>query len=198
MGHALLQLPMTAAEFLAWDETQTVKHEFLAGEIIGMVGATKAHVLLTTNVTMALRQHLRGTPCITFATDLKLRVESADAFFYPDVVVSCSAADREDPLIVREPVLLVEVLSPSTAGYDLGAKFAAYRQLPTLQEVLFVHPDSRRCDLFRKGPSSTDAALWVLHPFDPGQAVRLASVDLDLSHQVLWEDVPVAGAIKPT
>jgi hypothetical protein len=66
-----------------------------------------------------------------------------------------------------------------------------------LKEVLFVHPDSRRCDLFRKGSSATDAALWVLHPFDPGQTVQLASVDLDLSPQVLWEDVPVAGAIKP-
>jgi Uma2 family endonuclease len=74
-----------------------------------------------------LRPHLRGTPCSTFASNLKLRVGSANAYFYPDVVVSCSAADREDPLIVHEPSLLAEVLSPPTAGYDLGQKFAAYR-----------------------------------------------------------------------
>jgi Uma2 family endonuclease len=197
MGQALLQLPMTAAEFLAWDETQTVKHEFLAGDIIAMVGATKAHILVTGNVLMALRQHLRGSPCSTFASDLKLRVESANAFFYPDVVVSCNETDREDPLIVREPLLLVEVLSPSTAGYDLGQKFAAYRQLPALQEVLFVHTDSRRCDVFRRGSGAADAALWVLHPFDPGQTVRLASVDMDLLPLVLWEDVPEATT-KPT
>ena len=188
MGQAALQLPMSAEEFLAWDAQQTVKHEFVRGEVFAMAGAGKVHVTLTGNVFMALRQHLRGSPCSTFFADTKLRVEATDAFFYPDVIVTCSAADAADPQVVREPVLLVEVLSPSTAAYDRGAKFAAYRQLPTLREYLLIDPDTRRCDLFRKGDG--EGGLWVLHPFEAAQDLRLTSVGLDLAAADLWEQVP--------
>ncbi len=189
MGHAALELPLSADEFLAWDARQSVKHEFVAGEVFAMAGAEKAHVAVSLNVAMVLRQHLRGSPCSTFIADTKLRVDAADAFYYPDVIVTCSAADAADPITVRQPVLLVEVLSPSTAAYDRGAKFAAYRQLPTLREYLLVDPDTRRCDLYRLGADG----LWVLHPFDPGQAVQLASVALEIPAATLWDEVPAPG-----
>jgi Uma2 family endonuclease len=137
-------------------------------------------------VAMALRQHLSGTPCRTFITDMKLRVEAADAFYYPDVMVTCSAADAGDLLVKRQPVLLVEVLSPSTAAHDRGEKFAAYRKLPSLREYLLIDTDTRRCDLYRKG----DDGLWVLHPSEPGQAVALSSVTLQISPAQLWAEVP--------
>jgi Uma2 family endonuclease len=194
MGNAALNLPMSEAEFLAWDATQTIKHEFVRGEVFAMTGATKAHIRLTLNVAMALLQHLRGSPCRTYATDIKLRVETADTYFYPDVLVTCSAADAADPAIVREPVLVVEVLSPSTAAYDATAKFAAYRQLPSLREYVLIDPQSRRCDVYRLG----DAGLWVLHPFEAGQDLRLASVELDLPAAVLWDEVPVVVAAPST
>ncbi|MCW5610218.1 MAG: Uma2 family endonuclease [Rubrivivax sp.] len=186
MGQAAVQSSFTADEFLAWDATQTIKHEFVRGEVFAMAGAHEAHVTATMNVGMALRQHLKGSPCRTFTTDMKLRVDAADAFFYPDVFVTCSAADAADPLIKREPVLVVEVLSPSTAAYDRGEKFAAYRQLPGLQEYLLVDPAARRCDLYRKGADS----LWVLHPGVPEGGVRLDSVALDLDGARLWDEVP--------
>ncbi len=188
MGRAAVQLPMSAAEFLAWDTQQDVKHEFVHGEVFAMAGAGEAHVTATLNVAMALRQHLQGSPCRTFITDMKLRVEAADAFFYPDVMVTCSAADTADALVKREPTLLVEVLSPATAAYDRGDKFAAYRRLPSLREYLLVDTDGRRCDLYRKGADG----LWVLHPADAGQPVRLDSVGLDLSPNSLWAEMPAA------
>ena len=81
------------------------------------------------------------------------------------------------------------MLSPGTAAYDRGDKFAAYRLLPSLCEVLLVDPDSRRCDLYRKGADGLR-----VHPFEPGQAVRLQSVDLDLGAEALWDEVgPPAG-----
>jgi Uma2 family endonuclease len=86
-------------------------------------------------------------------------------------------------------VLLVEVLSPATAAYDRGDKFAAYRKLASLREYLVVDTDSRRCDLYRKG----DDGLWVLHPFEPGQALRLQSVALDLPAVQLWAEVPATA-----
>lgn len=190
MGYPAPELRMSAQDFLAWDETQTVRHEFVAGEVFAMAGAGEAHVTVAGNVYVYLRQHLAGTPCRTFITDMKLRVEAADAFFYPDVMVTCSAADAADPLVKREPVLLVVLLSPATAAYDRGDKFAAYRKLPTLREYLVIDTDSRRCDLHRKG----DDGLWVLHPFEPGQAVTLASVGAELPAAQLWAEVPAAAS----
>jgi len=185
---------MTADEFLAWDAAQTIRHEFVRGEIFAMAGAHEAHVTATGNVYNALRQHLKGSPCRTFLADMKLRVEAADAFFYPDVLVTCSAADAADPLIKREPVLVVEVLSPATAAYDRGEKFAAYRQLPSLQEYLLVDPAARRCDLYRRGADG----LWVLHPGTPEGGVHFGSVALNLDGARLWDEVPpVTGDAAP-
>jgi Uma2 family endonuclease len=198
----LRQLPMTAADYLDWDASQTVKHEFLAGEIFAMVGAAKTHGAVTLNIAIALRQHLRGTSCSTFVTDIKLQVQAADAYFYPDVMVTCSARDSEDPLFVREPSLVIEVLSPSTAAFDIGAKFVAYRQLPSLLEMVFIDPESHRCDVYRKGTVQANGGLWVLHPFEPDQDVHLASVELDLPASLLWEGMPAAaaaaGPLKPS
>ena len=186
MGVATEKLQMSAQDFLAWDAAQTLRHEFVAGEVFAMAGAGEAHVTAAGNLYLVLRQHLAGTPCRTFITDMKLQVEAADAFFYADVMVSCSSADAADPLVKRDPVLLVEVLSPATAAYDRGDKFAAYRKLPGLREYLLVDTDSRRCDLYRKGADG----LWVLHPFEPGQDLRLESVALDVPPAQLWAEMP--------
>ncbi len=190
MGNAEEKLTLSAAGFLAWEAMQTLRHEFVGGEVFAMAGAGEVHVTVVGNVYMALRQHLAGSPCRTFITDMKLRVDAADAYFYPDVMVTCSAADTADPLVKREPVLLVEVLSPATAAYDRGDKFAAYRRLPSLREYLVVDTDTRRCDLYRLG----DDGLWVLHPSEAGQGVKLASVALDLGAAALWAELPVAPA----
>jgi Uma2 family endonuclease len=104
-------------------------------------------------------------------------------------MVTCSTADT-DPLVKREAVLVVEVLSPSTAAFDRGDKFADYRLLPSLREYLLLDTDKRRGDLYRKG----DDGLWVLHPFGTDEAVSLESVGLTLAPEVLWEDVGPAAA----
>ena len=184
MGQAATKHRMSAEEFLAWDAHEPVKHEFVRGEVFAMAGAEERHVTTALNVAMALRTHLRGTPCRTFMSDMKLRVEAADCYYYPDVLVTCGAADT-DPLVKREAVLVVEVLSPSTAAFDRGDKFADYRLLPSLREYLLLDPDKRRGDLYRKGGDG----LWVLHPFGSDEAVRLDSVGLTLEAQALWEDV---------
>lgn len=188
MGLPAEPIAMTASDFVAWDATQTVRHEFVAGEVFAMAGAGEGHVTAAGNVYVQLRQHLAGTPCRAFNLDMKLRVEAVDAYFYPDVMVTCSAADAAHAMVKREPVLIVEVLSPGTAAYDRGDKFAAYRRLESLREYLLVDPDRRRCDLYRKGADG----LWVLHPSEPGQGVTLASVDLDIGAAALWADMPAA------
>jgi len=185
MGHAARTATMTADEYLAWEALQTERHDFVDGEVFAMAGAEDRHVTATGNVYMALRQHLAGTPCRTFMADMKVQSAAGTNFFYPDVVVTCSEADRHSPLVKREPTLIVEVLSPSTAAYDYGEKFAHYQRIASLKEVAFVDLDTRRSAVYRKGADG----LWVLHPFEAGQGVALASVDLTIGADALFADV---------
>jgi len=190
MGYALERRRMSADEFLAWEATQTERHEFVQGEVFAMTGGRDRNNTVTLNLALALRQHLAGSGCRVYAGDLKLQVAAADAFFYPDLMVTCSAADLADRLVKREPVLVVEVLSPSTEAFDRGDKFAHYRRLPSLREYLLVDVDRLRCDLYRKGADG----LWVLHPAEAAEPLHLASVDLRLEADALWAELEPADA----
>lgn len=174
-----------AEDYLAWEATQAERYEFVDGEVFAMAGAEDRHVTVTGNLYMALRQHLRGTPCRTFMADMKVQANAASSYFYPDVVVTCSAADADSRQIKREPLLIIEVLSPGTEAYDRGAKFQRYRQIPSLAEYALVDIECRRVDVFRKLPDG----LWVLHPFDAEMPVVLASVDLIIHAETLYAEI---------
>ena len=180
-------------DYLAWEADQPERHQYVDGEVFAMSGANDRHVTVCMNLVMELRQHLKGSPCRTYMVDIKLRVEAANCYFYPDVFVTCSPLDAQDRLIKREPTLVIEVLSPSTAGYDRGGKFTVYRQLSSLQEYVLIDPDTRATDVYRKGADG----LWVLHPFSRDEAVNFASVGLDISASDLFaelDDVPTSTA----
>ena len=104
--------------YLAWEDKQAEKHEYVRGEVFAMVGARREHVVVTLNLASAFKQRLRGGPCQAYISDLKLRVESADAFFYPDVIVSRDTQDQTASQFACHPILIVEVLSESTAAFD--------------------------------------------------------------------------------
>jgi Uma2 family endonuclease len=177
-----------AQAYLAWEAEQSTKHEYHDGEVFAMAGASDAHVTVAGNVYMALRNHLRGSPCSVFISDMKLRVEEDNAFFYPDVFVTCAESDRGQSHSKSAPVLVVEVLSPATSAYDRGAKFAAYRKLPTLREYALIDPERLSLDLFRR---EGDSKRWVLHPIEAGGHVEWASVGLQVPLEALYEDVPM-------
>ena len=177
-----------AQAYLAWEAEQSTKHEYHDGEVFAMAGASDAHVTVAGNVYMALRNHLRGSPCSVFISAMKLRVEEDNAFFYPDVFVTCADSDRGQSHSKSAPVLVVEVLSPATSAYDRGAKFAAYRKLPTLREYALIDPERLSLDLFRR---EGDSKRWVLHPIEAGGHVEWASVGLQVPLEALYEDVPM-------
>ena len=185
MGHAAAKQPMSAAEFLAWEAEQSERHDFVAGEAFAMAGAEDRHVTACLNVAMALRQHLAGSPCRTYMADMKLQAQDAQSYFYPDVMVTCSAQDLASPMHKAEPKLIAEVLSPGTAAYDRGLKFSHYRTLASLQEYVLIDLDSRRVDCYRLGADG----LWVLHPIAPGETLVLASVALEMGAAQLFADV---------
>lgn len=183
-----------AQAYLAWEAEQSTKHEYHDREVFAMAGASDAHVTVAGNVYMALRNHLRGSPCSVFISDMKLRVEEDNAFFYPDVFVTCADSDRGQSHSKSAPVLVVEVLSPATSAYDRGAKFAAYRKLPTLREYALIDPERLSLDLFRR---EGDSKRWVLHPIEAGGHVEWASVGLQVPLEALYEDVPITTGPQP-
>ncbi len=180
----------TRAEFLDWEATQTTKHEFMQGEVFAMVGARQDHVVVSLALAARLREHLRGSRCRAYTSDMKLEIAAADVVVYPDVMVSCDEADRLRPLALASPCLVVEVLSDSTAAYDRGGKFALYRKLPSLREVLLVDIDRRQLELFRRQPEG-----WVLlEPTGEPRSLRLDSVALDLTDADAFGDLDEADA----
>lgn len=185
MGLPAHQAVFTATDYLAWEPEQLDRHEYLDGEVFAMAGAEDRHVTVSMNIAFALRQHLSGSPCRTYMSDMRLHVAAANSYFYPDVLVTCSAQDQASALVKTEPKLLIEVLSPSTAAYDRGLKFSHYRSLASLEEYALLDLDTRVTDVYRKGADG----LWVLHPFAQGQAVSLASVALTLTPAQLFADV---------
>jgi Uma2 family endonuclease len=186
MGQVAPKTGFTASDYLAWEPAQAERHEFLDGEVFAMAGAEDRHVTVAGNLYIALRQHLGGSPCRTYMSDMRLHVAAANSYFYPDMLVTCSALDLASAMVKTEPKLIVEVLSPSTAAYDRGLKFSHYRRLASLEEFVLVDLDTRTTDCYRKGADG----LWVLHPFARGEAVTLASVALELSAAQLFAEVP--------
>lgn len=184
-----MALPQTeqrfdAAAYLAWEETQEERHEFVAGEVFAMVGVRQAHNLASLNLATLLHQRLKGTPCRVFIEAVKTRIEAADCFFYPDVVVTCDARDRLTPAYVSHPSFVAEVLSEATAAFDRGRKFAAYRKLDSLQEYLLVDLAAQRLELFRRNAENH----WVLYDFGVGEQIELTSLAVELAVDEVLEE----------
>lgn len=183
LPHSVARL--TPDDYLAWETIQTEKHEYLNGEVFAMVGARREHVTSAGNVFALLKEHLRGGPCRAYISDMKLEVETANAFFYPDVFVTCDERDHQAKLFMSHPKLIVEVLSDSTAAFDRGDKFAIYRQIPTLEEYLLLDPDSLRADCFRRDSTGH----WVLYDSGKDDVVELQSIEFQVPLMAFFENV---------
>ena len=171
--------------YLAWEANQLGKHEFFKGQVFAMVGPQRVHGEIVRNLTVALQTHLRGTPCRSYSADMKLRVAAADAVFYPDLFVTCDARDLVTELVFEHPILVVEVLSDSTAAYDRGLKFAAYRQLPSLAEYVLIAPGRRSVEVFRRNQEN----LFVLHDHTGQVLVEFHSIAARVATSTIFENV---------
>ena len=186
----LAELPfITVDDYLAGESVSPIKHQYVAGEVFAMAGASEEHVTIALNVAALLRAHVRGGPCRVYIADMKLRVERARAFFYPDVFVTCEAADAAEPTVKARARVVVEVLSESTEAYDRGAKFASYRQLPSLEEYVLIDSRSRCVEVFRRHPDG-----WMLHPVPDDGRLDLATLGFDCTLDAIYEDVRFAPA----
>lgn len=181
MGH--LHPHLDFAAYLDWEEQQETRNEYYGGEIVAMTSARRAHVTVALNLASAFKAHLRGGPCRAYISDMMLRIEAADAVFYPDVMVTCDPRDHQAERFLEHPRLLVEVLSDSTAAWDRGEKFAAYRRIDSLAEYALVDVDSCRVECFRRDATGH----WVLYEFAGDDACEFASIELRLPLAAVFE-----------
>ncbi|MBL8947524.1 MAG: Uma2 family endonuclease [Myxococcales bacterium] len=170
--------PSTRPEaYLAAERTSEAKHELWSGEVFAMAGASYAHNKIVTNLARELSGRLRDRQCDVLPSDMKVFVPTKSGFVYPDVSVVCGEPrfhdDQRDVLL--NPLLVVEVLSDTTERFDRGDKFAGYRGIESIRQVLLVSQDQRRVEVFtRAGPR------WILDDVTGSDVARLEALDCDL------------------
>lgn len=143
MASAAVQTSLSPEEYLAFERKATTKHEYLNGQIVAMSGASFAHNFITVNIATSLNIQLMEGECRVATSDMRVKVTQIDSYFYPDVVVVCGEPRAEDDTFdtLLNPTLIVEVLSPSTEGYDRGEKFEHYQQIASLKDYILISQD---------------------------------------------------------
>jgi Uma2 family endonuclease len=180
---------LSLAEYMAWEAEQEGRNEFCRGEVFAMVGGRRGHSRVIANLVRHLGNHLDGTPCQVFSEGMKVQIGD-DTVLYPDVFVTCDKSFRFDELAITEPILVVEVLSPATQGYDRSAKFASYRRLASLREYALIDPDSRRVEVFRPA----EDGHWKLFDMTDGEALALDSVGCTISLAAVFQGMDSRAA----
>ncbi len=168
-------------EYIRGEWESDVRHEYIGGRVYAMAGASPNHNILTGNIFGELRQHLRGRPCIPFTSDMKVRLRIAedDIFYYPDVVVACDPAERD--LYFREkPLVIFEVMSPTTERIDREEKARAYGTIPGLEEYFLVSQTERAVWVYRRRNG------WVAERLE-GDSLVVQSLDFSVPLEVVYE-----------
>lgn len=176
--------PTTVAEYLAYEADGRVRHEYIAGEIFAMTGASGRHNRIAGNFFAAVDARVRGGPCRVYMSDLKVRLKigADDIFYYPDVLVTC--VPLEHPYYTVAPTLIVEVLSPTTEALDRREKSLHYRHIPTLSEYVMVAQDPFELTVLRRG---NDWKPNVMR--GSADLLELQSVDLKLPLTEIYRDL---------
>jgi Uma2 family endonuclease len=175
---------MTHAEYLAAEAVAAVRHEYLDGEVWDMAGGTIEHGAIAAAIAGDLRAGLRGKPCRTFSSDVRIQVLDTGLTTYPDLSVVCGRVETaaDDPDAITNPIVLVEVLSDSTEAYDRGAKAAHYRRIPSLREYVLVSQSEPRIEVFRR----IEGGRWELHEARAGETIALDSLGVRIDVAAIY------------
>jgi Uma2 family endonuclease len=185
---------LTVTEYLEAEKSSDIRHEYVAGQVFAMAGASEEHNLIVTNIIAILRPHLRGSSCRAFISDMKVKVKirNANIFYYPDVIVTCDPEDNERYFKTR-PNLIIEVLSNSTAKIDKREKRINYQTIDSLKEYVLVYQDQIKVEIYRQD----DQGNWSTEVLGKEDKIRLDSVDLTLMMADLYEDVMAESKTEP-
>lgn len=179
---------VTPEEYLALERKAESKSEYLDGEIFAMTGASKNHNLIAGNVFSALKQLLREKLCEIYISDMRVKIPAANLYTYPDVAVVCGESQFEDDAVdtLLNPMLIVEVLSKSTAAYDRTTKFGYYRTLASVAEYLLIAQNGYHVEHYTSQPDGR----WMLADFrTPEDVLQLESVQCSLALREIYDKV---------
>ncbi|MXZ00992.1 Uma2 family endonuclease [Candidatus Poribacteria bacterium] len=181
---------VTPEEYLASERRGKYKSEYIHGEVLAMSGASNAHNIITVEITTELNIQLRPRGCFVYSGDMRVRTSRTGSYFYPDVAVVCDKPQFEDNVFdtLLNPILIVEVLSPSTEVYDKGEKFAHYQELASLREYVLVSQDRVHVDHYR-----LMGTQWVGKAFHtPEDVLLLDSIECKLPLRDIYARVILA------
>ncbi len=176
---------MTAEEYLEWEVKQEFRHEYVDGKILAMTGGSLPHNDIAINFCIALKSHVRQRGCRVNMSDAKVKDAKNNRYFYPDLVISCNADDLKARDFIQHPSVIIEVLSPSTRGYDRDEKFKYYRQIDSLQEYVLVDSESNSVEIYQRG----EGRMWLYSAYTEGEDFTLSSIEFNCSLDVLYEGV---------
>ena len=170
-------------EYVAWEAGQLERHEYHFGEVFPMPGGTFEHARLIMALGAALVSALRGSDCLVLSEAMRVEVLPDLQFVYPDVTVVCGEPALRDATetTLQNPTVLCEVLSPTTARYDRGEKFALYRGVPSVQAVVYVDPDARTVEVRQR-----TAAGWAVAPPVREGTVEIGALGVALAIEALF------------
>ena len=185
---------MTVDEYLQFDERSPLRHEFVAGEVYAMSGATARHGKITMNVATRLFAAAGDGPCSVFVNDMRLEAAD-DRYYYPDVLVVCTPIADSD-VIAREPCVVVEVTSPGTGRIDRGEKLDAYRRIPSLLAYLIVDHRRRRIERHWRDAPGGD---WRREEIVAEGRVAVPCLDVEISLDDAYRrvELPAVGEPEP-
>lgn len=185
MMQAMKIFPVSVEDYLESEKEAETKREYVNGYIYAMVGSSRRHNLLTVTISRLFGNHLQGTGCDVYASDMKVRAgnKTDNIFYYPDVMVSCNR-ESESRYIEEYPKLIVEVLSPSTEQYDRLGKLEAYTQIDSLEEYLLVDQSDMKIDLYRRSGEQ-----WLLSRYGSKDELNLTSIDFTVPVATVYQDV---------
>ena len=186
--------PISEEEYQRLEARSPVRHEYVKGEMFAMTGGTLQHNTIAGNVFAVLRSHLRGTPCHVFINDVRLRVDKAHAYYYPDLLVTCARGGTQlemKAMQVDDALLVIEVLSTGTEATDRREKLIAYRMLPGLFEYVLISQDEARVEIHRR---SGDIG-WERIEYSGLETIHLGSIDLDIGMREIYEGVQMDAAM---
>jgi len=175
-------------DYLEGERVSPIKHEYRRGQVYAMVGAKKPHIIIAGNLVTLFNTHLDDTPCIVLTSDIKVRLEKADCYYYPDVAVTCDERDTNSTTedFILYPLLVIEVLSTSTAAFDRGEKFADYQTSPSLREYVLINQSQMSVECFRLSKSGS----WVSQTYGQGSEVYFASIDFRCDIASIYRKAP--------
>ena len=182
-------------EYLAYEVQSPTRNEYVAGEIFAMTGASIRHNVIAGNIFAELRAHLKGTPCRALIEGVKLHLRKEHSYYYPDVMVTCEdrlqALDNQQQ-IVEAPIVVIEILSPSTEAIDRREKLRAYRTLPSLKEYLLISQDQAQVEIYRRRGDIG----WDIITYEPGDTVEITSLELKLGMRDIYFESGIAMASR--